>query len=152
MLSHKIVEEVSPRSGRKNVAHGVSRGSARPPSPPSPLPLGRERGAEGRVRALRPRACALGYDLPPVTGLQKGRPHEEDFFSELPTQDTSRFLKNLPMPVIPAKSSPCACRRAGTPSFYVLPPLGDGARVSTVSPLPLGERGRGVRGPIRHPE
>ena len=88
VLSQKFVEEVSPRSGRKNVAHGVSRGSASPPSPPSPLPLGRERGAEGGVRALHPRACALGYNLPPLTGLRESGPNEEDFVSELLT-DTS---------------------------------------------------------------
>src|SRR5271167_407983 len=90
VLSQKSVEEVSPLSGRKNVAHGVSRGSENPPSPPSPLPLGRESGAEGGVRALHPRACALGYNLPPLTGLRKGRPHEEDFVNELVTQDTRR--------------------------------------------------------------
>jgi len=93
VLSQKFVEEVSPDvSGRKNVAHGVSRGSASPPLPPSPLPLGRERGAEGGVRAVHPRACALGYNLPPLTGLRKGRPHEEDFVSELLTQQASNRL------------------------------------------------------------
>ena len=89
VLSQKFIEEVSPDlSGRKNVAHGVSRGSANPPSPPPSLPLGRERGAEGGVRALHPRACALGYNLPPLMGLRKGRPHEEDFVSGLLTQGT----------------------------------------------------------------
>ncbi|SPE34141.1 hypothetical protein SBA2_860011 [Acidobacteriia bacterium SbA2] len=53
VASQKFVEYVSPRCGRQRVAHGVSRGSARPPSPPSPLPLGRERGAEGGVRAVQ---------------------------------------------------------------------------------------------------
>ncbi|MGO8734700.1 MAG: hypothetical protein ACLQVM_18145, partial [Terriglobia bacterium] len=45
-----------------------------------------------------PRACALGYNLPPLTGLRKGHPHVEDFNCELLTQDTSwgrRFLKSL---------------------------------------------------------
>ena len=69
VLSQKFVEYASPRSGRKNVAHGVSRGSRRPPSPPAPLPLVRERGAEGGVRAVPPRAYALGYFLAPLTGL-----------------------------------------------------------------------------------
>ena len=49
------------------------------PSPPPPLPPVRERGAEGGVRAVQPRAHTLGYYLPPLTGLQKGTPHEEDF-------------------------------------------------------------------------
>ena len=39
---------------RHIVAHGASRGSGSPPSPPSPLPPGRERGAEGGVRAVHP--------------------------------------------------------------------------------------------------
>jgi len=39
------------------------------PSPPSPLPLGRERGAAGGVRAVRLTAYALGYFMAPRTGL-----------------------------------------------------------------------------------
>jgi hypothetical protein len=71
----------------------VSRGSASPPSPPSPLPVAA--ATEGcpalrdGVRALHPRAGALGYNLPPLTGLRKGRPHEEDFVRGLLTHDTS---------------------------------------------------------------
>ena len=45
---------------RHNIAHGVSRGSRYHPSPPTPLPPARERGAEGGVRAFQPRARALG--------------------------------------------------------------------------------------------
>jgi hypothetical protein len=85
VLSQKFVDEVSPQSGRKKVAHGVSRGYGSPPSPPSPLPPARERGAEGGVRALSPRAGALGYDLAPLTGLWSGLPKREDFVSELLT-------------------------------------------------------------------
>jgi hypothetical protein len=44
---------------RHNVAHGASRGLRHLPSPPSPLPPARERGAEGGVRACEPRARAL---------------------------------------------------------------------------------------------
>ena len=71
VLSQKLIEEVSPSTdGRKNVAHGGKAWvSASPPSPPSPLPLGRARGAEAGVRALHPRACAPGYNLPPPMGL-----------------------------------------------------------------------------------
>jgi len=47
------------------------------------------------VRALHPRACALGYNLPPLTGLRKGRPHEEGFVNELMRHDT-RF----PFPIM----------------------------------------------------
>ena len=39
------------------------------PLPRAPLPLGRERGAAGGVRAVQPRAYALGYFLAPLTGL-----------------------------------------------------------------------------------
>jgi len=90
--SQKLIEEVSPRSGRKNLAHGVGWGSAGPPSPPPPLAPERERGAEGGVRASSPRAYALGYFLPPLTGLRKGCSHEEIFVNELPTGDTSLRL------------------------------------------------------------
>ena len=68
VASQKFVHEFSPRSGRHPLAHGVSRGSEPPPSPPSPLPPRRERGAEGGVRAALPRACALGYIIPPLRG------------------------------------------------------------------------------------
>ena len=87
-LSQKFVEEVSPQSGRKNLAHGVSRGSVWPPSPPSPLPPARERGAEGGVRATFPTAYAMGRDLTPLTGLGRNRPHVADFINELLTQGT----------------------------------------------------------------
>ena len=33
VVSQKFVEYVSPRSGRKRVAHGASRGFVRPPHP-----------------------------------------------------------------------------------------------------------------------
>jgi len=36
---------------------------------PVPSPAPRERGAEGGVRAIKPRAYALGYSMPPHTGL-----------------------------------------------------------------------------------
>jgi len=73
--------ELSPRS---RIAGWVSEPSLTPV--PSPAGAGEGTG----VRALHPRACALGYNLPPLTGLRKGRPHEEDFISGLLTQDTSR--------------------------------------------------------------
>ena len=40
MVSPKSVEYVSPRSGRKHVAHGVSRGLKEVPSPPVPSRAG----------------------------------------------------------------------------------------------------------------
>ncbi len=55
----------------------------------TPCPLcrrgDRERGVRqptDGVRAIHPRAYALGYNLPPLTGLPEGRPHEEDFVNE----------------------------------------------------------------------
>jgi len=87
--NQKFFSDVSPGlSGRKKVAHGVSRGSASPPSPLSPLPPARERGAEGRVRAPSPRAAALGYILAPLPGLWNDHAKREDIVSELLTQDT----------------------------------------------------------------
>jgi len=58
--------------GRQNIAHGVSRGLARLTLTPVPSPARRERGAEGGVRAMEPRVCALGYSMPPLTGLKYG--------------------------------------------------------------------------------
>ena len=85
-MSQKFVNEVSPDlSGRKRVAHGVSRGYANPPSPPSPLPPAA--ATEGchalrdGVRASSPRAGALGYDLTPLPGLWNGHPKRKDFVS-----------------------------------------------------------------------
>src|SRR5271157_1017141 len=75
----RVVETVSPRSGRQHVAHGVSRGWADATLTPSPLPPQRERGAEGGVRAIPPRAYALGYSMPPLTGLQS---HHRDKCAE----------------------------------------------------------------------
>jgi len=91
--SQKLPREVSPRSGRKNLAHGVSRGSMRAPSSPAPLPPERERGAEGGVRAVQPRACALGYYLSPLTGLLQRTLGEEDSAKDPLVQDTSLRLR-----------------------------------------------------------
>ena len=102
--SQKLVGGVSPRSGRKNVAHGVSRGSANAPSPPSPLPLERERGAEGGVRAIEPRADALGYILSPLTGLREGYPHKAVFRKELLARDAGPFCGRGSIFVISAPS------------------------------------------------
>jgi len=41
VLNPKFIEEISPQSGRKNLAHGVSRGSE---SLPHPHPLSRSGG------------------------------------------------------------------------------------------------------------
>jgi WD40 repeat protein len=46
------------------------------------------------VRDLHPRACALGHNLPPLTGLRKNRPHKEDFVGELLTQDSRGGLRD----------------------------------------------------------
>ena len=70
-----------PRQGRKNVAHGVSHGYGIPPSPPSPLPPVRERGAGGGVRAITPTAYAMGYVLAPAP--------RAEMINELPSQDTN---------------------------------------------------------------
>ena len=57
VTSQEFIVELSPRSGRQRVAHGASRGSlGRTLTPPVPSPGGRERGAEGGVRAIQPRA------------------------------------------------------------------------------------------------
>ena len=94
VLNQKFVDEFSPRSGRKGVVDGVSRGYGNPPSPTSPLPLARERGVRqltDRVRALFPRADALAYDLEPLTGLRTGRRPDKGSIREFLTQDTRRL-------------------------------------------------------------
>jgi len=92
MVSRILVEQPSPRSGRQLVAHGASRGSEHRTRTltPVPSPARRERGAEGGVRAIQPRAHALGYSISPLAGLRETRADEKDLFSELLTQDTSR--------------------------------------------------------------
>src|SRR5450759_3352431 len=60
-----------------------------PPSPPSPLPPVRERGAEGGVRALFPTAYAMGYELTPLTGLRNRRKCGADFRNGLVKHDTN---------------------------------------------------------------
>jgi len=71
LLTQKSLEQLSPRSGRQPVAHGASRGSAARALTPVPSPARRERGAEGAVRAIRPRAHALGYSMAPLAGLNE---------------------------------------------------------------------------------
>ena len=86
VLSRKFNEELSPSAdGRQRLAHGASRGLRDPTLTPVPSPARRERGAEGRVRAVKPRACALGYSMPPLTGLRKTGAHAKDFLDELLT-------------------------------------------------------------------
>ena len=59
------------------------------------------------MRVLSPRACALGYDLAPLTGLRNGRPRGEGFISELLTQDTSVDLlcNSAPLQRLPSLQS-----------------------------------------------
>jgi len=59
----------SPRSGRKIVAHGASRGYGSIPLTPAPLPAARGEGCRGRGEGSFPTARALGYGLAPLTGL-----------------------------------------------------------------------------------
>ena len=87
--SETFVEEISLRSGRKNLAHGASRGSAARTLTPVPSPARRERGAEGGVRAIQPRARALGYYLSPRPGLRAARQQAVGFVSEPSARETS---------------------------------------------------------------
>jgi hypothetical protein len=70
---------------------------------PVPSPVLRERGAEGGVRAIQPRAYALGYSMPPLTGLSKTNPHSNCYCSS--TIATSHGLTEIdcewltPLPV-----------------------------------------------------
>ena len=89
VLGRKSGEEFSPRSGRQHATHGASRGLADRPLSPSPHPPQRERGTEGGARAIKPWASALGYSMPPLTGLRKTGAHEIEIPNELLTQNTS---------------------------------------------------------------
>jgi hypothetical protein len=71
------------------MASAMGKGKSAP-SPPSPLPPARERGAGGGVRDLFPTAHAMSCDLTPLTGLRRGGPHAPGFINELPTQDANR--------------------------------------------------------------
>jgi len=68
------------RSSSKNSARQPTD-RAHPTLTPVPSPAERERGAEGGVRASWPRACALGYSIPPLTGLWETVAHGKDFLN-----------------------------------------------------------------------
>jgi len=98
VASQKLADDFSPRSGRQNVAHGVSRGSADHPHPPSPLSRrageGGERGESAPIsQGSRP---GLRYFAPPGLRYNAGNP--EDLFRESLQQGTSRAPKNLHQP------------------------------------------------------
>jgi hypothetical protein len=83
-MSQKFVDEVSPDlSGRKRVAHGVSRGYANPPSPPPPLPPARVSRSAGRGEGFFPQGWRPGLSrlAGPLPGLWNGHPKREDFVS-----------------------------------------------------------------------
>jgi hypothetical protein len=93
VVSQKFIYEVSPRSGRNNVAHGVSRGLTSLPSPPSPLPPARERGAEGGVRAFSPGLAPWATIFRPFGAAYCA--HEPTcLVNEFLRHDISSFLKN----------------------------------------------------------
>ena len=78
----------------------MGREIAQSPSPPSPLPLKRERGAEGGVRAFQPRAYALGYSMAPLTGLRKTGSHAKDVLEELLTRASAEYAMNPKEPLV----------------------------------------------------
>jgi len=73
---------------RPPLQHDFFRAS-KPWVAPVPSPAPRERGAEGGLRAIEPRACALGYSMPPLSGLLGTVEHKNDFVNDFPTHDTS---------------------------------------------------------------
>ena len=76
VLSQKFVGEVSPRSGRKKVAHGVPEYVIAP----SPLSRSAGRGEGSFPQGWRPGLSRLAGPLP---GLRNGYPKREDFVSLL---------------------------------------------------------------------
>jgi len=60
VLSQRSVAEFSPRSGRQNVAHGVSRGSTHQPHPPSPLSRSGGRGGRKGGEGVDPQGFRPG--------------------------------------------------------------------------------------------
>jgi len=94
VLNQKFVHEVSPQSGRKIVAHGVSRGAARPPSSPSPLPPGRERGAAGGVRVLFPGLAPWATIFRPPCGLNRTLPGPHELVNEFRGAGAERVARS----------------------------------------------------------
>ena len=70
VLSQRSMAEFTPHNGRHNVAHGASRGFAIPLTPLRPSPAAAGDGEERGEKALLPKARALCYILPLLTGLR----------------------------------------------------------------------------------
>jgi hypothetical protein len=96
VVSQMFVEHVSPRRGRKLVAHGVSRGFVRLSLTPVPSPArageGCRRQGEGRpTQGSRP---GLLYAAP--DGAAEAWPNRHDLYRELSGHGTSSYPNRAP--------------------------------------------------------
>jgi len=87
-VSQKFVEYVSPRSGRKRVAHGVSRGFVRPSLTPVPSPARAGEGCRRRGEGLQTQGSRPGLLYGAPDGAADAWPNRLDLYCELLGHDT----------------------------------------------------------------
>jgi len=92
----KVVHELSPRSGRNNVAHGVSRGLACPSFTPAPSPARAGEGCRRRGEGPFPQGSRPGLRSFAPLGLARIA-EPGDLPNELQLHDTRNSAISLPV-------------------------------------------------------
>ena len=130
IVSPRVV--ISPRCGRHTVAHGVSRGSGCLPSPPSPLPPARERGAEGGVRAPYPGLAPWATISRPCRGFGTTARSGMSW----PASPACQRGEMMPVPPARAENDALGCSLTGAPSrrVIVLPEIAGTRSPGTMTP------------------
>ena len=93
-MSQKFVEYVSPRSGRKRVAHGVSRGFVRPSLTPVPSPARAGEGCRRRGEGLQTQGSRPGLLYGAPDGAADAWPNRLDLYCESLGQDAKKNTLN----------------------------------------------------------
>jgi len=89
VVSQKFVEYVSPRSGRKRVAHGVSRGIVRPSLTHVPSPARAGEGCRRRGEGRPTQGLCPGLLSGAPDGAADAWPYRLDLYRELLRHDDS---------------------------------------------------------------